>query len=231
MLTWQLQGHSQNFEQECELDLSLRPPSCANEPHPSTSSSRFAHASEEELSKLAEGFVPANTTKATAWALNNFQQSVASRHSLNPCDPVPDDILQCTDPQVLNNHLSKYVVETRKSNGDFYPPVTIHQLLCSILRHMRSKNPSCPNFLDKKDGRFKQLHGTLDALFHKLHSQGVGRQTNSAEILTSEEEDKLWNEGVMNTSTPIGLQNTAFFVVGKMFCLRGGQEHRGLQLS
>ena len=64
-----------------------------------------------------------------------------------------------------------------------------------------------------------------------MHSQGVGRQTNHAEILTSEEEDKLWNEGVMSANTPIGLQNAAFFVVGKMFCLHGGQEHRGLQLS
>ena len=35
----------------------------------------------------------------------------------------------------------------------------------------------------------------------------------------------------MDTTTPTGLQNAAFFVVGKMFCLRGGQEHRGLQLS
>lgn len=35
----------------------------------------------------------------------------------------------------------------------------------------------------------------------------------------------------MDTKTPIGLQNAAFFVVGKMFCLRGGQEHRGLRLS
>ena len=35
----------------------------------------------------------------------------------------------------------------------------------------------------------------------------------------------------MNTTTPTGLQNAAFFVVGKMFCLRGGQEHRNLQLS
>ena len=96
---------------------------------------------------------------------------------------------------------------------------------------MRNKNPSCPNFLDKKDRRFKQLHGTLDAYFHKLHSQRVGRQTNYAEILSSEEEDKLWNEGVMSTNTPIGLQNAAFFVVGKMFYLCGGQEHRELQLS
>ena len=52
-----------------------------------------------------------------------------------------------------------------------------------------------------------------------------------AEVVTKEEEDQLWREGVMNTTTPVGLQNAAFFVVGKMFCLRGGQEHRGLQLS
>ena len=35
----------------------------------------------------------------------------------------------------------------------------------------------------------------------------------------------------MDTKTPTGLQNVAFFVVGKMFCLRGGQQHRGLRLS
>ena len=129
---------------ESEHDLSLRPPPCANEPHPSVSSSRFAFASEEELSKLAEGITPANTSKATAWAINNFQQWMASRNSLHPSDPVPDDILQCTDPELLNNHLSKYVVETRKSNGDLYPPATIHQLLCSILRHTAADHHLCP---------------------------------------------------------------------------------------
>ena len=36
---------------------------------------------------------------------------------------------------------------------------------------------------------------------------------------------------MINTTTPTGLQNAAFFVVGKMFCLCGGQEHRQLQLS
>ena len=35
----------------------------------------------------------------------------------------------------------------------------------------------------------------------------------------------------MDTDKPTGLQNAAFFVVGKMFCLRANQEHRGLQLS
>ena len=52
-----------------------------------------------------------------------------------------------------------------------------------------------------------------------------------AEILSKEEEAKLWNSEVMGLSTPISLQNAAFFVVGKFFALRGGVEHRNLQLS
>ena len=167
----------------------------------------------------------------TSWALNNFQQWMSNRNRCSPANPIQDDIFTCTDQQTLNNTLSKFVVETRKSNGDLYPPQTLHQLLCGVLRHMRSKNPACPNFLDKKDARFSQLHKTLDSYFHKLHSEGVGRQTKHAEIVTSDKEDQLWKEGVMNTTTPTGLQNVAFFVIGKMFCLRGGLEHRGLQLS
>ena len=149
----------------------------------------------------------------------------------NPANPIRDsNIFTCTDPQTLNSTLSKFIVETRKSNGpgELYPSQTLHQLLCGVLRHMCNKNPACPNFMDKKDARFSQLHKTLDSYFHKLHSEGVGRQTKHAEVVTSDEEDQLWKEGVMNTTTPMGLQNAAFFIVGKMFCLRGGQEHRGL---
>ena len=62
---------------------------------------------------------------------------------------------------------------------------------------MRSKNPACPNFLDKKDARFSQHHKTLDSYFHKLHSEGVGRQTKHAEVITSDEQDQLWK-----TTTP-----------------------------
>ena len=96
---------------------------------------------------------------------------------------------------------------------------------------MRDNNPSCPNFLEKKDPRFKPLHNTLDAYFNKLHSDGIGRQTKHAEVISVEEETQLWDSGVMDINTPTGLQNAAFFIVGKMFCLRGGQEYRDLQLS
>ena len=87
---------------------------------------------------------------------------------------------------------------------------------------MRSNNPGCPNFLDKKDYNFTQLHNTLDSLFSKLHSEGIGRQTKKAEVLSLDEENKLWESGTLNTTTPRGLLNAAFYTVGKMFCLGGG---------
>ena len=132
---------------------------------------------------------------------------------------------------MLNTHLPRFVVEVRKTNGAYYPPSTIHQLLRGLLRHMREQTSGCPNFLDKQDTRFQQLQGTLDAQFHKLHSEGTGVKTKYAEILQKENEEKLWTSGAMGLTTPRALQNAAFFIAGKMFCLRGGEEHRSLKIS
>ena len=70
----------------------------------------------------------------------------------------------------------------------------------------------------------------LDLLFHRLHSEGLGTTVKSADIFTQEDEQKLWSSGILSLSTPKSLQN-AFYTVGKMFCLRGGVEHRALKLS
>ena len=95
--------------------------------------------------------------------------------------------------------------------------INIHQLLCGLLRHMKEANPGCLNFLNKEDTRFKQLHGTLDLLFHKLHSEGLGTNVKNADVFTPEDEQKLWSSGVLRLSTPKSLQNPAFYTVGKMF--------------
>ena len=52
-----------------------------------------------------------------------------------------------------------------------------------------------------------------------------------AEVFTVEEEDQLWESGVCGLGAPAALQNAAFYVVGKMFCLKGGAEHRELKAS
>ena len=71
----------------------------------------------------------------------------------------------------------------------------------------------------------------MDSRFHQLHSTGVGRETKHARVLTRDDEDKLWRSGVMGTKTPKALQNATFYVVGKMFSLRGGTELRNVKIS
>ena len=179
----------------------------------------------EELSQLSKGFTPQNTDRSTRWALTNFKDW-ANERKINP-----ESILLSTDPNVLNKHLARFIVETRKTNGQSYPPSTLHQLLCGLLRYMRQKNPHVPNFLDKSDTRFKPLQSTMDCFFNKLHAGGVGRQVQHAETISGEEEDKLWTSKVLDIATPRGLLNAVFYTIGKSFCLRGGQEHRSLKIS
>lgn len=214
-------------------------PSCSS--HTSNPSSTLHHerqrerfttfVNDDELAVLSKGVVPASTDKSTRWALANFSAWKKARNEKYPSNPVPENLFASTDPATLCTHLSRFVLETRKANGECYPPKTLHQLLCGLLRHMRETNPGCPNFLDKKDSRFKTLHGTMDSQFHHLHSTGIGREVKHARVLTKEDEDRLWRTGVMGTTTPKALQNAAFYTVGKMFSLRGGVEMRNLKIS
>ena len=51
-----------------------------------------------------------------------------------------------------------------------------------------------------QDSQFRHLQGTLDSLFHKLHSEGVGVQVRHTELITKLDEEKMWTSGVMGVS-------------------------------
>ena len=135
------------------------------------------------------------------------------------------------DSTILCKWLSHFVAETRNGKGEEYTPATIHQLLASLLRHMRNHNPDTPNFMDKKNTQFQGLHGTLDNVFRKLHENGIGAKVRHAEVITKDEENQLWDSGVIGTDSPRSLQNAVFYYNGKNFCLRGGEECRQLKIS
>ena len=49
-----------------------------------------------------------------------------------------------------------------------------------------------------------------------------------AEALTIEDEDKLWEEGLLGATTPHTLLDTMVYMCGLYFALRSGKEHRDL---
>ena len=72
---------------------------------------------------------------------------------------------------------------------------------------------------------------TLDNVFRKLHENGIGAKVRHAEVITKDEENQLWDSGVIGTDSPRSLQNAVFYYNGKNFCLRGGEECRQLKIS
>ena len=173
----------------------------------------------------------------TTWSLKNLAKALRPKTrkeipsgpkvtSLNglkreapvPQNPVPSNLLCSNDCGLLSMWLSRFVVETRTKSGRRYPPSTIYQLLTGLLYIMRASKPHCPNFLNKKNPDFKQLHSTLNVHFRRLHEIGLGRKVMHAEVVTK---DKLWSQNVMGTTTPRSLLNAVFYLNGKNFCFHG----------
>ena len=95
---------------------------------------------------------------------------------------------------------------------------------------MRKRDPCAPNFLDQKDGCFRELIGTCESVFRILRQSGVGANLQKAAAI-SKEENMLWETGILSCSMPKSLQRTVFFYLGKDFCLRGCEELRQLKPS
>ena len=84
---------------------------------------------------MAKGFVPENTSKNTNWAVENFNSwCVARNKHYRDSEKCPTDLLTKTpyNNEQLCFWMSRFLVETRRKNGNKYPPTTLYQLLCGI---------------------------------------------------------------------------------------------------
>ena len=95
---------------------------------PHAQPTRFTTASKEELAVLAKPYIPKKTEDSTQWAVRNQTTWMHNRNTSQKGDKCPEDLLQTMDPEQLNHWLWVFVVETRKVNGEPYPPATISSL-------------------------------------------------------------------------------------------------------
>ena len=102
---------------------------------------------------------------------------------------VPCDILEVQEPSILNKWLSVFVAEAQNKNGEPYTPRSLLALF--LFRYMRDINPQAHNILDKNHPQFREFHYTVDGLFKKLRSEGIGSAKQSAEAFSKEEENTL----------------------------------------
>ena len=218
------------------LKLSLSRPACPSKPQDHCkphdgSKPHFERVDEGEMSTICNDYIHRNTAKSTRWSVGGFNEWKASRNCEAGKVRCPNDLLECADATERSFWLVHFVAKVRRTDGKPYPPKSIHQLLSSILRHMRSLDPCRPNILNRKDKRFPVLHKACEVVFCRLHQSGDGTDMKHTAVIEKGEEDQLWSLGVMNISDPTGLQLAVFYYIGKVYCVHGGKEQRNLKPS
>ena len=56
-----------------------------------------------------------------------------------------------------------------------------------------------------------------NAVFKQLHSKGISTEMKVTHVLSEDEENILWENGVISMDSPIGLLNAVFFITAKTF--------------
>ena len=144
------------------------------------SKKRFAFT-EEEFTAIAQPKPPTSTAQSTEWARRNFEEWRSARNTSFPEDPVPVDLLGKANTDELNKWLSFFFLETRNQKGEKYPPKTLYQLMCGLLRYARLQiDPNYPNFLDVKNTSFRPLQNTMDNVFKQLRKEGIGAEKKTS---------------------------------------------------
>ena len=136
----------------------------------------------------------------------------------------------------LNKWLACFVVEARNKNGEAYTGGTLYGLCAGIQRYVcekrNTRRDEVTETLDSyKDPSFAFFRGALDSKLKELHQLGVGNSKTQAEVISSDLESKLWNDGLLGDDTPQKLLDTLVYLLGLNLALRSGKEHRNLKPS
>ena len=196
---------------------------------PATSSppplgSRFAPPkTDTEIKQAVRDSKPKATQKDTKYCLHLWDEWRAYRESTTQVN-IPF-LLQMTDTE-LSHWLTRFVLEVRKKNGDLYPPNTLHHIVAGLQRHLRWSGRPIDLF---KDQQFYDFQSALDAELKRIAGKGIGAKKRQAEVITEEEEQRLWEKGLLGEDTPQQLLDTVIFYNGLYFALRSGREHRQLR--
>ena len=188
-----------------KLSLQLKKACSGAEASSAPTSSRFV-SPKKDLESYQKGYIPKNNSINTFWVTRNFKDWVVAYNSHHPESPCPEDILLTDNAKDISFWLQKFIMGTRKKNGEKYPPKTLYFILCGLNRYIKEqKEVTLINIFNKNDPNFNQLCKTCDALFQELRAEGVGAAIETTEPLTREDEEKLWESGQLDTSTPRGI--------------------------
>ena len=122
----------------------------------------------------------------------------------------------------------QFYCHVRKQNGDEYEPDSLRTMLAALDQHLSGCGCS---YSIMKDREFKESRLVLDGKAIQLRENGKGKKSRKADPLTAEEEEILWNTGVLGSDNPKSLNHTVFYTMSQNFGTRGRQEHHQIRVE
>ena len=203
--------------------------------HGQENSWRFGRPIDDtEVEERASSSMPKNTRRQMEWATNVLNSWRAQRDLKDVPDPLKPSFKQPVNtlpaPHLLWI-LQRFVLEVRNGQGEHYSGDTLYQLCTSLQKAVNVDGSRNDLFFNSWE--YKQFADVLDGELKRLRRTGAGLGTKprQAAVLSEEEEEQLWSKGVFGGSNPKQLMDTIFFLCGKHFALRSGDEHRSLRLG
>ena len=194
--------------------------------HSPSAARRFAAPkSAAEIETARQNRVPDKTKQDTKYCMKLWSEW--RRHRERETRDKMPEIQQMTTSE-LTHWLSRFVVEVRKVDGTEYPPNSLYHICAGIQRCLRDSGRILDLFTDLS---FTPFQNSLDGEMKRLQSSGLGTKKRQAEVISVDEEEKLWSTGQLGDSNPQQLLDTMVYYCGLYFALRSGREHRQLRRS
>ena len=139
-----------------------------------------------------------NTTKATnSWYKNFCKWAENSGRQTN---------IETMEREHLNDILESYFAEVVRNDGKPYEPSSLANMQAGLDRYL--KEMGC-NFSIIKDFEFRGCQNVLEGRAKYLREHlGMGKRPNASDSLSADEENILWDSGVLGTKDGQTITNT-----------------------
>ena len=108
----------------------------------------------------------------------------------------------------MNVVLQQYFAEIHNEKGEEYEPDTLRTMLSAMHRYIKGTGYSY-NILTAPE--FASAREVLNGKAIALRESGKGKRKRKADFVTTEDEQTMWNNGILGSSTPQNLNYTMFF--------------------
>ena len=165
------------------------------------------------------------THRKCEWAYHIYRAWQINRNIKALGDPTLrhiGDLVDLSDED-MNFAICRFVLEIRKKSGEIYPAETLHEIIICLQLYLMTKGRQV-KILD--DVKFAQIRNTVDNRMKELSRLGHVKPCKKARLITREEEEMLWNSGILGGDAPKQLVETLLYLFGLHFALHAGAEGR-----